>query len=155
MGRFRSFNVFASWCVACREEHPLLMRLSREEVRSESQGINYKDAPEDAARWLDTMGDPYTRTGADRNGTVAIDWGVYGVPRTFVVGADGVIAHRHIGAITDQALAETLLPLIRQLRRGPERRGRELALAGVPDSQTKQYRRRGVTTKGETHDRCN
>jgi cytochrome c biogenesis protein CcmG/thiol:disulfide interchange protein DsbE len=121
-GQVSLVNVFASWCVACREEHPLLMRLSRDKTVP-IHGINYKDAPDDAARWLGTMGDPYTRTGADRSGAVAIDWGVYGVPETFVVGADGVIAHRHIGAITDQALAETLLPLIRHLRRGPEKEG--------------------------------
>lgn len=108
-------NVFASWCVACREEHPIFMRLAQEKVVP-IHGINYKDAPEDAANWLDTRGDPYTRTGADRNGRVAIDWGVYGVPETFVVGADGVIAYKHIGAVTEQALSETILPLVAKLR---------------------------------------
>jgi len=80
-------------------------------------GINYKDKPEDAARWLNTFGDPYARTGADLDGRVAIDWGVYGVPETFVVGADGTIAYKHIGAVTEQALAGTILPLIERLRR--------------------------------------
>ncbi len=72
--------------------------------------------PGDAARWLDTMGDPYTRTGADLNGHVAIDWGVYGVPETFVVTADGRIAYKHIGAVTEEALQKTILPLVKQLQ---------------------------------------
>lgn len=117
-GEVSLVNVFASWCVACRAEHPLFMRLARAKTVP-IHGLNYKDAPDDAAQWLNTMGDPYTRTGADRNGRVAIDWGVYGVPETFVVGADGVIAYKHIGAITDRALAETILPLIERLRRQP------------------------------------
>ena len=76
-------NVFASWCVACREEHPLFMQLKAGGVVP-IHGLNYKDQPDNAARWLNTLGDPYTRTGADRDGRVAIDWGVYGVPETFV-----------------------------------------------------------------------
>lgn len=121
-GEVSLVNVFASWCLACREEHPLFMRLSRDKTVS-IHGINYKDPPDAAAHWLDTMGDPYTRTGADREGRVAIDWGVYGVPETFVVGADGVITYRHIGAITDQTLAETILPLIQHLRSGSKEEG--------------------------------
>jgi len=116
-GEVSLVNVFASWCVACRAEHPIFMQLARVKTVP-IHGINYKDAPDDAAQWLNTMGDPYTRTGADLDGRVAIDWGVYGVPETFVVGADGVIAYKHIGAITDQALAETILPLIQRLRKG-------------------------------------
>jgi cytochrome c biogenesis protein CcmG/thiol:disulfide interchange protein DsbE len=114
-GEVSLVNVFASWCVACREEHPRFMRMAQNKIVP-IHGINYKDRPEDAARWLNTMGDPYTRTGADLNGRVAIDWGVYGVPETFVVGADGIIAYKHIGAVTEQALAETILPLIERLR---------------------------------------
>lgn len=114
-GEVSLVNVFASWCLACREEHPFFMQLARDKVVP-VHGINYKDAPDGAARWLDTMGDPYTRTGADRNGRVGIDWGVYGVPETFVVGADGVIAYKHIGAITVQVLSDTILPLIERLR---------------------------------------
>jgi cytochrome c biogenesis protein CcmG/thiol:disulfide interchange protein DsbE len=79
-------------------------------------GLNYKDQPEDAARWLNAMGDPYTRTGADINGRVAIDWGVYGVPETFVITKDGRIAYKHIGAMTPKVLEGTILPLIRRLR---------------------------------------
>lgn len=116
-GEVSLVNVFASWCLACREEHPLFMQLARDKVVP-VHGINYKDAPEDAANWLDTRSDPYTRTGADRNGRVAIDWGVYGVPETFVVGADGVIAYKHIGAVTEQVLSETIVPLVVQLQAG-------------------------------------
>jgi cytochrome c biogenesis protein CcmG/thiol:disulfide interchange protein DsbE len=108
-------NVFASWCVACRQEHPLFMALKADGVVP-IHGINYKDRPDDAARWLDTLGDPYTRTGADRDGRVAIDWGVFGVPETFVVTKDGRVAYRHIGPLTDRDMDNTILPLVRRLR---------------------------------------
>ncbi len=114
-GEVSLVNVFASWCVACREEHPLFLKLKADGVLP-IHGLNYKDRPDDAARWLDRFGDPYTRTGADLNGRVAIDWGVYGVPETFVIGKDGRIAHKHIGALTPQAFEQTILPLIRRLR---------------------------------------
>jgi cytochrome c biogenesis protein CcmG/thiol:disulfide interchange protein DsbE len=96
LGEVSLVNVFASWCVACRAEHPLLLRLAHDKTVP-IHGLNYKDPREDAAKWLNTFGDPYTRTGADRDGRVAIDWGVYGVPETFVVGADGTIAYKQIG----------------------------------------------------------
>jgi cytochrome c biogenesis protein CcmG/thiol:disulfide interchange protein DsbE len=108
-------NVFASWCVPCREEHPLLMRLAQSGA-APVHGINYKDKPADAARWLDTMGDPYRRTGADIDGRVSIDWGVYGVPETFIVDGQGRIAWKQIGAIDQRVLDETILPLIARLR---------------------------------------
>jgi cytochrome c biogenesis protein CcmG, thiol:disulfide interchange protein DsbE len=79
-------------------------------------GLNYKDQPDDAAEWLDSLGDPYTRTGADINGRVAIDWGVYGVPETFVVDAKGNIAYKHVGPVTEKVLAETILPRVEKLR---------------------------------------
>lgn len=119
VGEVSLVNFFASWCVACRAEHPIFMQLAREKTVP-VHGINYKDVPDDAAHWLNTMGDPYTRTGADLNGRVAIDWGVYGVPETFVVGADGMIAYKHIGAITEEALEKTILPLIKRLRKAEE-----------------------------------
>lgn len=115
VGQVSLVNVFASWCVACRAEHPLLMRLSDNKTVA-LFGLNYKDKPDDAAQWLDTMGDPYGRTGADLDGHVAIDFGVYGVPETFVVGADGVIAYKQIGALTEESLAKTILPLIERLK---------------------------------------
>jgi cytochrome c biogenesis protein CcmG/thiol:disulfide interchange protein DsbE len=114
-GEVSLVNVFASWCVACRAEHLVFMRLAERKTVA-LHGVNYKDRPQDAAEWLNTLGDPYTRTGADRDGRVAIDWGVYGVPETFVVGADGRIAHKHIGPVTEQALRETILPLVERLR---------------------------------------
>ena len=117
LGEVSLVNVFASWCVACRAEHPIFMRLSQDKTMP-IHGINYKDAPNDAAQWLGTMGDPYTRTGADLDGRVAINWGVYGVPETFVVGADGTIAYKHIGAVTAEALSTTILPLIERLWKG-------------------------------------
>jgi len=116
-GEVSLVNVFASWCVACRDEHPLFMKLTAGGVVP-LHGLNYKDHPDDAAQWLDKLGDPYARTGADLSGRVAIDWGVYGVPETFVVGPDGRIAHKHIGAVTEKALAEKILPLVESLRRG-------------------------------------
>jgi cytochrome c biogenesis protein CcmG/thiol:disulfide interchange protein DsbE len=109
-------NVFASWCVACKEEHPVFMQMQRERLVP-IHGLNYKDQPEDAQKWLDDMGDPYTRTGADIDGRVAIGWGVYGVPETFVIDRDGRIAYKHIGAVTPMLLDETLRPLIARLRR--------------------------------------
>lgn len=115
-GEVSLVNVFASWCTACRAEHPLFMQLKAAGVVA-VHGLNYKDPPDNAATWLDTLGDPYTRTGADRDGRVAIDWGVYGVPETFVITPDGRVAHKHIGPLTDRDLATTILPLVERLRK--------------------------------------
>jgi len=114
-GQVSIVNVFASWCLACREEHPLLMQLGASGVVP-IHGLNYKDKPDDASKWLDDLGDPYNRTGADISGRVGIEWGVYGVPETFVIDRNGVIAYKHIGPVTPEALNETLLPLIRKLQ---------------------------------------
>jgi len=114
-GEVSLVNVFASWCPPCRDEHPLLVKLA-ETKTVPIYGLNYKDAPANAARWLSEMGDPYTRTGADENGRVAIDWGVYGVPETFVISAKGEIAYKHIGPLSEKTLAETILPLVERLR---------------------------------------
>jgi cytochrome c biogenesis protein CcmG/thiol:disulfide interchange protein DsbE len=122
-GEISLVNVFASWCVPCRAEHPLFLELSRG-GQVPIHGINYKDRPEDAEAWLGELGDPYTRTGADLDGRVSIDWGVYGVPETFVVGADGVIAYKHIGPISRQVLDETILPLVADLQAQAEEAGR-------------------------------
>lgn len=115
-GEVSLVNVFASWCVACREEHPVFMDL-RQRGLVPIHGLNYKDQPDDAAGWLDKWGDPYTRTGADLDGRVAIDWGVYGVPETFLVDREGRIAYKHIGAVTPQILKDRILPLVEKLRR--------------------------------------
>lgn len=118
-GEVSLVNVFASWCVECRVEHPFLMRLAAEIVVP-LHGLNYKDKPDDAAKWLDGLGDPYTRTGADLDGRVAIDFGVYGVPETFVIDRNGIIAYKHIGAMNAKVFAEKIRPLIEKLRQaGP------------------------------------
>ena len=109
-------NVFASWCVACRDEHPLFMALKADGTVP-VHGINYKDRPANAAAWLDALGDPYDRTGADRDGRIAIDWGVYAVPETFVVSADGTILWRHVGPVTAQVLGDVMLPLTEEAAR--------------------------------------
>ena len=115
-GEVSIVNVFASWCVACKEEHPVLMQMQREGLVP-ILGLNYKDRPEDAQKWLDEMGDPYTRTGADLDGRVGIDWGVYGVPETFLIDRSGRIAYKHIGALTPQVVKEQLIPRIEHLRK--------------------------------------
>ncbi len=115
-GEVTLVNVFASWCVSCREEHPVFMHLRNRGVIP-IHGLNYKDKPDDAATWLAELGDPYTRTGADLDGRVAIDWGVYGVPETFLVDREGRIAYKHIGPVTPQLVREKLMPLIEALRR--------------------------------------
>ena len=114
-GHVSLLNVYASWCVACREEHPLLMQLHKSGIVPVN-GLDYKDPPDDAAKWLATMGDPYDRIGADVNGRVAIDWGVYGVPETYVIDAQGRIAYKQIGAVTRDILDRTILPLVAKLR---------------------------------------
>lgn len=114
-GEVSLVNVFASWCTACRYEHPLFMDIAWRGVVP-LHGLNYKDRPADAAAWLDELGDPYTRTGADRDGRVAIDWGVYGVPETYVVDADGRIAFKQIGPVTRDVLEDKILPLVERLR---------------------------------------
>lgn len=107
-------NVFASWCGPCRVEHPLLMALAEQNVVP-IFGLNYKDAPNDASSWLERFGNPYQRTGADVDGRVGIDWGVYGVPETFVIDGEGRIIYKHIGVLTEPDLFETILPLIEGL----------------------------------------
>ena len=108
-------NVFASWCGPCRAEHPLLMKLA-EDGTVALFGINYKDRPGDARTWLDQLGDPFERIGADLNGRVGIDWGVYGVPETFLIDATGRIRYKHVGVLTARDLEETILPLLESLR---------------------------------------
>ncbi len=103
-------NVWASWCGPCRLEHPILTRLAAD-PRFAVVGINYKDVPENATRFLGALGNPFSRTGADRQGRTAIDWGVYGVPETFVV-KDGVIVHKFIGPLSEAALAADLMPAL-------------------------------------------
>jgi cytochrome c biogenesis protein CcmG, thiol:disulfide interchange protein DsbE len=112
-GRVTLVNVFASWCVPCRVEHPVLMRLAEEGVPI--YGINYKDPPDQAQAWLAELGNPFQKIGADRSGRVGIEWGVYGVPETFVVDAEGRIRHRHAGPIQARDLEQTLRPILAEL----------------------------------------
>lgn len=115
-GEVSLVNVFASWCTACLHEHPLFMQLQKNGTVP-LHGLNYKDTADAAAKWLDKHGDPYTRTGADTNGRVGIDWGVYGVPETFLVGKDGRIHFKQIGPLTQEILEQKLMPMIRRLQR--------------------------------------
>lgn len=110
-GRPLLLNVWASWCVECRHEHALLMQLSTEQGVP-LYGLNYKDPRADALKWLAEWGNPYLATGADGDGRVGIDYGVYGVPETFVIDAGGVIRHKHIGALTEKAITDDILPLL-------------------------------------------
>jgi len=104
-------NVWASWCVPCRDEAPLLVALAADR-RIRVVGINYKDQPDNARRFLGRFGNPFVANGVDGNGRAAIEWGVYGVPETFVVGRDGRIAYKLIGPITPDNLAQSLKPAI-------------------------------------------
>jgi cytochrome c biogenesis protein CcmG, thiol:disulfide interchange protein DsbE len=100
-------NVFASWCAPCHQEHPFLMELAKD-PRLTLYGINYKDKPENARRFLGRLGNPYEAVGADIEGRAAIDWGVYGVPETFLIGKDGTILFKHVGPLTLDAIRTTL-----------------------------------------------
>jgi cytochrome c biogenesis protein CcmG/thiol:disulfide interchange protein DsbE len=104
-------NVWASWCVPCRDEAPLLMQLA-EDRRIRIIGINYKDQPENARRFLGRFGNPFSAAGADENGRASIEWGVYGVPETFIVGGDGKIAFKLIGGINPDNIERVLKPEI-------------------------------------------
>ncbi|MBW3096728.1 DsbE family thiol:disulfide interchange protein [Pseudohoeflea sp. DP4N28-3] len=110
-GRLALVNVFASWCVPCRQEHPLLMQLSADE-RVTVVGINYKDQPENALRFLRELGNPYDAVGVDPRGQSSIDWGVYGIPETYLVAPDGTILFKQIGPFTVAKIENELLPLI-------------------------------------------
>jgi cytochrome c biogenesis protein CcmG/thiol:disulfide interchange protein DsbE len=114
-GQVTVVNFFASWCVPCRLEHPMLMRLANQD-RISIVGIAYKDRPQDAQKLLDDAGDPYSRVGLDESGRTGIDFGVYGVPETYVIDKEGRIRRRFVGPLTPDAVAKELLPLLRRLR---------------------------------------
>jgi len=110
-GHVTVVNVFASWCVPCRDEHPLLLRLAQDkDIRL--VGLNYKDDPANALRFLGQFSNPFAAVGTDPTGRIGIDWGVYGVPETFVIAPDGTIAYKFIGPLNEQSLADTLMPQI-------------------------------------------
>jgi cytochrome c biogenesis protein CcmG, thiol:disulfide interchange protein DsbE len=110
-GEVTVVNVFASWCVPCRAEHPLLVALKKA-TGVRLVGINQKDAPQNANAFLTELGNPYDAIGADASGRVSIDWGVYGVPETFIVDANGIIRAKHIGPINPDSLREVVIPAI-------------------------------------------
>ena len=116
-GQVWLLNVWASWCVSCREEHPLLVELSKKNIVP-IYGLDYKDKRDDALAWLNQFGNPYTLSISDVDGRVGIDYGVYGVPETFVIDKNGVIRYKQIGPVTPEALETTILPLVRELQRG-------------------------------------
>ncbi len=114
-GKISLVNVWASWCPPCRAEHPILMTLARNGVTI--YGINIRDKPENARRFLNQLGNPYSRIGADTNGRVSIDLGVYGYPETFFIDAKGRIRYRHVGAINPGQLESIIRPLLKELSR--------------------------------------
>ena len=115
-GKVWLLNVWASWCVSCRQEHPVLMALSRQNVVP-ILGLNYKDARVDGVNWLREFGNPYVLSAFDLDGRIGIDYGVYGVPETFVIDKLGVIRFKHVGPVTQEVITEKLLPLIKELNR--------------------------------------
>jgi cytochrome c biogenesis protein CcmG/thiol:disulfide interchange protein DsbE len=117
-GEVTLLNVWASWCVPCRDEAPLLMAMAQDR-RFRIAGINYKDQPDNARRFLGRHGNPFVANGTDGNGRASIEWGVYGVPETFVVGRDGRIAYKLIGPITPENLAKALKPAIERALAAP------------------------------------
>ena len=118
-GEVTVLNVWASWCVPCHDEAPLLLNLAADQ-RIRVVGINYKDEPDNARRFLGRYGNPFVANGADRNGRAAIEWGVYGVPETFVIGRDGQIAYKLIGPITPDNLDKVLKPAIEKALAAPK-----------------------------------
>jgi cytochrome c biogenesis protein CcmG, thiol:disulfide interchange protein DsbE len=114
-GRVSLVNIFASWCAPCRKEHPLLNELAQSQ-RVAIYGINYKDKPDAAKAWLAELGNPYARIGTD-DGQAGIEWGVYGVPETFLVDRAGRIRYKHVGPLTRADIERTILPLIAKLER--------------------------------------
>ncbi len=115
LGKVWLLNVWASWCASCRDEHPLLVQLAKANVVP-IYGLNYKDKRDLAIQWLDQLGDPYTKSVMDPEGRVGIEYGVYGVPETYVIDKSGVIQYKQIGPVTVDVLEKTILPLVKELQ---------------------------------------
>jgi cytochrome c biogenesis protein CcmG/thiol:disulfide interchange protein DsbE len=115
LGKVWMLNVWASWCVACRDEHPVLVELSKLGIVP-VYGLNYKDQHDTAMQWLKQFGNPYEISVVDADGKVGIDYGVYGVPETYVIDKQGVIRYKHIGPVTVKSLQDKILPLINELK---------------------------------------
>ena len=113
-GKVWLLNVWASWCVACREEHPVLVELAKSGVVP-IVGLNYKDERRDGLRWLAQYGDPYRLSAYDYDGRIGIDYGVYGVPETYLIDKNGIIRYKSIGVVTPEILRDKILPLVREL----------------------------------------
>ena len=114
LGKVWVMNVWASWCAPCREEHPLVIALAKQR-KVPVIGLNYKDRPGDARNWLERLGNPYAATLIDFDGKVGIDFGVYGVPETFVIDAQGIVRFKHVGALTPQVISQKLEPVLKEL----------------------------------------
>ena len=115
-GKVWLLNVWASWCVSCRVEHPLLVQLARQNLVP-IIGLDYKDQRNDALAWLEDLGDPYVFSVIDADGRVGMDYGVYGVPETYVIDKQGVIRHKQIGPVSPASLQNTILPLVKELQK--------------------------------------
>lgn len=115
-GKVWLLNVWASWCVACRDEHPMLLELARRNAIP-IYGLNYKDKPTDAISWLNELGDPYVLSVSDLDGRVGIDYGVYGAPETFLIDRNGIIRFKHIGPITPDVWNKRMVPLVAELNK--------------------------------------
>jgi len=115
LGKVWMLNVWASWCVSCRAEHRTLVQLARENIVP-IYGLNYKDRPADAIAWLDNLGNPYTISIVDGDGRVGMDFGVYGVPETYVIDKQGIIRYKEIGPVTPESLRTKILPLVKELQ---------------------------------------
>ncbi len=114
-GKVWVLNVWASWCAPCREEHPLWVDYARRNAGTTIVGLNYKDQNDAARKWLAQLGDPYALSLVDADGRIGIDFGVYGVPETFVIDRQGMVRFKHVGAITHQVLKDKIEPLLKQL----------------------------------------
>ena len=115
-GKVYLLNVWASWCVSCRVEHPLLLQLAQAKIVP-VYGLDYKDNPDDGRAWLAQNGDPYTSSIVDLDGRVGIDYGVYGVPETFVIDRSGIVRYKQIGPFSVESLQQKILPLVRELQK--------------------------------------
>ena len=116
LGQVWLLNTWASWCVACRQEHPILMEFAKTKTVP-IIGLDYKDTDTDGSRWLARFGDPYDLSVTDKDGRIGIDYGVYGVPETFLIDKAGIIRYKQIGPVTEDALKDKILPLVRELQK--------------------------------------
>ncbi len=114
-GKVWLFNIWGTWCVACRVEHPVLVQLAGSGL-VDIVGLNYKDDDAEAIKWLKDLGDPYLTTAVDADGRIGIDWGFYGAPETFLIDKKGVIRHKHVGPVSPNDISNTILPLVAELR---------------------------------------